>query len=174
MKRLLRQARRRDFKLLGSGDRGAATIEFVFLGILILVPLFYVAIAIFSVQSSMLGTTQAAREAGRAVVKAPDLATGVQRAQYAVRLALQDQGVKADAVLRFVKSGDSCSTNGPAAPDPGAATLDAGGRFTVCVVLDFDIPGVPSFFEGASKTITAQYEVQVDKLRNSKRRLSGA
>lgn len=53
------------------GDAGAATIEFVFLGVLILVPLFYAIIAIFSIQSNVFATTAAAREAGRAFATAP-------------------------------------------------------------------------------------------------------
>ena len=147
-----------------SDDRGAATVEFVFLGVLILVPLFYAVIAIFSVQSNSLATMQAAREAGRAVATAPDVWTGVGRAQYAVRLALRGQSVKGGAELRFIQPGESCD-QGPSAPDPGAADLSPGARFTVCVVRKFDIPAVPSFLEGASKTITGRFEVRVDKFR---------
>ncbi|MGI8647468.1 MAG: hypothetical protein DLM55_08640 [Acidimicrobiales bacterium] len=146
-------------------EHGAATVEFVFLGVLILVPLFYVTIAIFSVQSDVMGTMQAAREAGRAFATAPDVPTGVARAQYAMRLTLHDYGVHGNATLRFLSSGSSCSSAGPATSDRGPASLDPGARFTICVVSEINIPGVPTFFEGASKTITARYEVQVDKLR---------
>ncbi|HEX3732550.1 MAG TPA: hypothetical protein VHU91_06500 [Mycobacteriales bacterium] len=150
-------------------DGGAATVEFVFLGVLILVPLFYVVIAIFSVQSNVLATTQAAREAGRAFATAPDVSTGVTRAQYAVNLALKDQNVRDGVQLRFIPVAGSCGSDGPTAPDAGAATLDPGGSFAVCVVRKFDVPAVPSFFEGASKTLTGRYVVEVDKFRAQKR-----
>ncbi|MGH3545161.1 MAG: TadE/TadG family type IV pilus assembly protein [Mycobacteriales bacterium] len=148
-------------------EAGAAVVEFIFLGVLVLVPLFYVAIAGFEVQANVFATTQAAREAGRVVATAPDVSTGVFRAEYAVRLAYQDTGATGDAVLRFVPSGDSCDSGAPA-PDPGAASVDAGATFTVCVVNRLNVPGVPTFMEGKPKTYTARYEVQIDKLRKAR------
>ncbi len=147
-------------------EHGAATVEFVFLGVLVLVPLFYLAIAAFSVQSNVLATTQAAREAGRAFATAPDVPTGVNRAQYAVRLALRNHGIDGGgATLRFVDAESSCSSGGSAAPDPGAASLEPEAVFTVCVVSTFDVPAVPAFLEGSSKTTTARYVVTVDSYR---------
>ncbi len=148
------------------GECGAATVEFIFVGVLVLVPLLYLAIAAFSVQSNVLATTQAAREAGRAFATAPDVPTGVYRAQYAVRLALGNHGIDDEgAVLRFVAAESSCSSGAPAAPDPGAASLDPGAVFAICVVSTFDVPAVPAFLEGSSKTMTARYVVKADKFR---------
>lgn len=149
-------------------DQGTATVEFVFLGVLLLVPLFYLAIAAFDVQANVFAVTHAAREAGRTFATAPDVPTGVYRAQYSVRLAFKNHGIEGGATLRFVASGTSCATGGPAAPNPGAASLEPGAQFTVCVVRDFDVPAVPSFIESESNTISAQYEVQIDKLRVGK------
>ena len=82
-------------------DRGSAIIEFVFVAILVLVPLVYFVVAVASVQRSTLAVTQAAREAGRAFATANSTAEGVERARAAVRLALADQGLPDDARTAF-------------------------------------------------------------------------
>lgn len=76
-------------------DRGSAVVEFVWLGVLLLVPLVWILLSVFEVQRGAYGTTSAARAAGRAFVLAPDDATGRVRAEQAARLALADQGVDA-------------------------------------------------------------------------------
>ncbi|MFI5955247.1 hypothetical protein [Cryptosporangium sp. NPDC051539] len=48
------------------GDDGSAIIEFVWGGVLLLVPLLYVVLAVFEVQRNAFAVTEAAREAGRA------------------------------------------------------------------------------------------------------------
>lgn len=147
-------------------DEGAATVEFVFLGILLIVPMLYVTIAIFDAQRNAYAVTQAAREAGRAVATAPDLATGVTWASYGVRLALKDQGLDtSETQLRFVSVGNRCANSGPAAPDPGAASLEPGAEFAVCVRHEFTIPGVPTWFGSKPNTITGRYIVRVDEFR---------
>lgn len=49
------------------GDAGNAVIEFVFVAVLILIPLVYFVVAVASVQRSSVAVTHAAREAGRAL-----------------------------------------------------------------------------------------------------------
>ena len=94
----------------GVGDAGNALIEFVFIAVLILIPLVYFVVAIASVQRSTVAVTHAAREAGRAFATADSTDQGVQRAEVAVRLALADQGLSDDANLRYV------TRMGPATP----------------------------------------------------------
>ncbi|MCU1432897.1 MAG: hypothetical protein JWP95_2002 [Actinotalea sp.] len=72
-------------------ESGTALIEFVWLAILLLVPLLYVVLAAFDTQRAAYAASAAARSAGRAFVTAPDQATGYARARAAVRLAYQDQ-----------------------------------------------------------------------------------
>ena len=72
---------------------GSAIVEFVWLAILLLVPLLYVVLAAFDVQRSAYAASAAARSAGRAFVTAPDQASGYARAQAAVRLAYADQRI---------------------------------------------------------------------------------
>lgn len=76
-------------------QRGTAIVEFVWLGLLLLVPLLYVLLAVFDTQRTAFAASAAARSATRAFVTAPDQATGRARAQVAARLAFHDQGVAA-------------------------------------------------------------------------------
>lgn len=80
----------------GSGpwsDRGSALIEFTFLSVLLLVPLAYLVLAVFSVQRAAFAVTAATREAGRAYVTTTD-GDPAARAQAAAALALRDQGLE--------------------------------------------------------------------------------
>lgn len=75
------------------GDEGSALLEFSYLAVLLMVPLVYVLLSVFAVQRAAFGTTEAARQAGRAYVRAGDPVTGQERAARASALALADQGL---------------------------------------------------------------------------------
>jgi hypothetical protein len=82
-------------------ESGTALIEFVWLAILLIVPLLYIVLAAFDTQRAAYAASAAARSAGRAFVTAPDQATGYARAQAAVRLAYQDQKLDTVPQLRI-------------------------------------------------------------------------
>ena len=71
-------------------ESGTALVEFVWLAILLIVPLLYIVLAAFDTQRAAYAASAAARSAGRAFVTAPDQATGHARAREAVRLAYAD------------------------------------------------------------------------------------
>jgi len=83
-----REAEKRD-------ERGSAIVEFVWLGLLLLLPLSYIMVAAFEVQQAAYAVSAASRSAGRAFVLAPDRASGYERAHRAAVTALADQGVDA-------------------------------------------------------------------------------
>ncbi|MCA1710357.1 MAG: hypothetical protein LC789_01440 [Actinobacteria bacterium] len=78
---------------LPRGDDGNALVEFTYLAVLLMVPLFYVLLAVFQVQSAAFGVTEAARQAGRAYARASDPASGAAAGAAAARLALKDQNI---------------------------------------------------------------------------------
>lgn len=80
-------------------DVGTATIEFVWLSLLLLVPLVYVLIAVFDTQRAAYGVSTASRSAARAFLQSSDVASGEQRARIAARVALDDQGLDAATVV---------------------------------------------------------------------------
>ena len=82
----------------GDGERGSALVEFVFIALVVFVPLVYIVAGFSAVQRGVFASTAAAREAGRAMGTAPDPATGQARALRAAQLAVEDQSVDATDV----------------------------------------------------------------------------
>ncbi|HYO20081.1 MAG TPA: pilus assembly protein, partial [Dermatophilaceae bacterium] len=77
----------------GSGlQSGSAIVEFVFLAVLMMVPLFYLVMVLARLQAGAYGVSAAAREAGRAYVTAPVVPQARARAESAAALAFADQG----------------------------------------------------------------------------------
>ena len=121
-----RLRRRRD-------ESGTALIEFIWLGLLLLVPLVYVMLSVFDAQRGAFAASSASRAAGRAFVLAPDQKTGEARAKEAARVALEDQGVEygdADVDIDCEPRPDDC--------------LTSGSVITVEVVVQQPLPLVPS------------------------------
>jgi Flp pilus assembly protein TadG len=145
----------------GRGDRGNALVEFVFLGVLLLVPLMYLALAVSAVQRGLYGVTHAAREAGRAYATGT-VDNAAARAEYAARLALEDQGLSAGAVtIRYGPADADCAAAGPE-PWP----LTPGAEFAICVALPITVPAVPSVLVGDRSTVTGRYVVHADEFRD--------
>lgn len=93
-------------------DRGNAIVEFIVIGVLVMVPLLYVVTTVMTVQAATSASTAAAREAARAFTTADSPAVGHSRAQLAAEVAFADHGftLPADA-LRL-----SCGSTGCLAP----------------------------------------------------------
>jgi len=92
---------------------GTATVEFVWLTILLLVPFVYVLVAVFDTQRAAYGVSAASRSAARAFIQAPDVSTGERRARIAARVALADQRVTgAHVTIRCLPSQSACLTPG--------------------------------------------------------------
>lgn len=144
-----------------SNADGNAIVEFVFLAVIVMVPLIYLVLAVFEVQRNVFAVKEAAREAGRAVVTADTFADGAARADYAADLALQDQGLPADSSrqVSYGAAGAGCPTGG------GVDRLTPGTDFVVCVTRPVSIPGVPAFVSASRTTVTGRYVVHVDQFR---------
>lgn len=120
---------------LGAGDRGSAVIEFVVVGILITMPVFYLVVALARLQAGAYAVTQAARESTRAYVTASADEAGMTRARQASHLAFEDQG--------FTDRGDismSCSS---------APCLTRGARVAASADLSVELPLIPDFLRSA-------------------------
>ncbi|WP_372726984.1 hypothetical protein [Nocardioides sp.] len=119
-------------------ESGSAVVEFIWLGLLLLVPLLWIVISVFEVQRGAFAVSGAARAAGRAYVLAADDGQGEQRARAAARLALADQGLAEDFDLRV-----SCT---PYPQDCHAGT----SVVTVVVASRVNLPLLPSALGGSS------------------------
>jgi Flp pilus assembly protein TadG len=112
-------------------EGGTATVEFVWLTLLLLVPFVYILVAVFDTQRAAYGVSTASRSAARAFLQSPDAASGEQRARAAARIALDDQGL-ADADVRIM-----------CLPTP-AACLQPGSSVRVVVRATQTLPLTPS------------------------------
>lgn len=133
-------------------DEGTAVVEFVFLAVLLLIPLIYVVLAALSVQRAAFASTAAAREAARAYATATSDADGERRAEEAVALAMHDQGVTWSPTGRVI----AC----------GACTFAPGSTFTVDIHTTVALPFVPRWMCGdrcvAGIPVSAHHRERID------------
>lgn len=134
-------------------DEGSALVEFTYLSVLLMVPLVYVLLFAFQVQRASFGTSEAARQAGRAFATAPDETTGRELALVAARLALRDQGIDDEPEVDVV-------CDGPCLEPDGAVTVTVRHvvRLPVLSVLGDAAPTIP---------VRATHEAVVDRFRDA-------
>jgi hypothetical protein len=138
-------------------ESGSALVEFVFIALVVFVPLVYLVAGFSAVQRGVFASTEAAREAGRAIGIAPDPATGRAWAERAAQLAVEDQSVDAtDVRVGYTPRGAGCDAAGSYTP-----TLAPGERFSVCVTVTVRIPLLPDFID--ANTATGQFLVERDR-----------
>lgn len=142
-------------------DDGNAIVEFLFVAVLVMVPLVYLIVAVAAVQRAQLAVTNAAREAGRAFATARTVPQGIARADLAARIAFDDAGLQDLPAVRFVPLAASCTD---ATIDP---TLTPGAEFTVCVRRSTEIPAVPSILQGRGITNEGRYLLHIDDYRSA-------
>lgn len=136
--------RSRRFPDLLSDQGGSASVEFITVGMLLLVPTVYRVLALSAIQSAAFAVEGAARQAARVFVQATSVGAGEAAAARAVAVTLADYGLDAgDARVSI-----TCS------PNP-ADCLQRRGFVTVSIqtvaplplfpaVLGLDVPpGVP-------------------------------
>lgn len=155
----MRHARRRPAdRMLAArlGDeRGSASLEFVTVGVLMLIPLVYLVLALASIQGGALAVEGAARQAARVFVEAPDEATARSRSASAVAIALADYGLRAGEARVTI----SCR------PDP-ARCLHRGSVITATVRTSVPLPLVPDILElsrGASVPVESTARQRVSR-----------
>ena len=142
-------------------EGGSAIVEFVFIALVVFLPLVYIVAGFSAVQRGVFASTEAAREAGRAMGTAPDPVTGQARAEAAVRIAVEDQSVEAtDVVLAYAPVGAGCDAGGSYQP-----ALTPGEEFTVCVTVTVRIPLLPEFID--ANTATGEFVVERDRYVDS-------
>ena len=138
-------------------ERGSALVEFVFVALVVFVPLVYLVAGFSAVQRGVFAATEAAREAGRAIGTAPDVASGLAQAERAAQLAVEDQSVDAtDVRVRYAPDRASCDAAGSYTP-----ALTPGERFSVCVTVTVRIPLLPDFID--ANTATGQFVFERDR-----------
>lgn len=133
-------------------EDGSALVEFVWLSVILMIPLVYIVLSALSVQRASFAVTEAAREGARAYATAGSDAEGERRAEQAIALAMGDQGVNWSPSGRVVDCGD--------------CTYTPGSVFVVRLNTRVALPFVPSWLCGsrcvAGITVSAHHTERID------------
>lgn len=137
-----------------SDERGSAIIEFILLGVAVLVPMVYIVQCVMVVHSAVLASSQASREAARAFSTASTAAEGSRRAVAAARLAFADQGIDLPVDALAV----TCV---------GGPCLGPGSAVVVSVAWRVPLPWVPEAWAAdGSIPVESSQRVPIDDLRS--------
>lgn len=118
-----------------SAETGSAALEFIGLGVILLVPLVYLVLALGAIQSQMLGVESAARHTARTMSAATDAADASARADAAVQSAIEEYGMDPATVVVDIQ----CAPLGAECPSAGATVV-------VTVTAKVALPFVPPVF----------------------------
>jgi Flp pilus assembly protein TadG len=139
----LRGGRRRDVQCAGAlrrprpvagrvhlrDEEGSAVVEFVFLGVLLLVPVVYLVLTVGQLQAGSFAVVGAADQAAKVYVDAPTAQEADTRARVAARIALADFGFSPEQAAVDIACSGEC--------------LAPGSTVTVVVRLDVPLPLIP-------------------------------
>ncbi len=140
-------------------DGGNAIIEFVYLAVLLMLPLVYVLLTVFRVQAASYAVSSAAREAGRVYATAETLDEAGPRAFAAASLVMSDS----DLPLRADQMEITCSSR---------PCLVPGSQVNVVLTYQVALPLVPRFFSDrapASVRVTSRHLEVVDRYQTGAR-----
>ncbi|GMA18580.1 pilus assembly protein [Arsenicicoccus piscis] len=135
-----------------ASDEGSASLEFIAVAVLLLVPLIYLIGTLARVQAATYAAAGAARDAGRLFVAAPDEGAAQSAAQAASRIVLDDYGFADSGTTQVRCLGSPCL-----APD---------AKVQVEVRIQVDLPLIPRFVRGAvplAIPVTASHVASVDR-----------
>ena len=137
------------------GDSGNAIVEFVYLAVLLMVPLVYVLLTVFAVQRAAFSVSSAAREAGRVYASSDSVEDAAGRALAAARLVMSDSNLPlAGRELRITCSSSPC--------------LEPGSQVVVEITYAVSLPLLPRVIEGrapATVQVSSRHVEVVDRFR---------
>lgn len=138
-------------QLINSRESGSAVVEFVFLGLLLLVPVVYFVLTLSQLQAGSFAVVGAADQAAKVYLSeesVPDAAAG---ARQAALLVLDDFGFDAAAAEVQIRCSGTC--------------LAAGSGVTVEVRLEVGLPLMPSGSGGSAIAVDASATQLVERYR---------
>lgn len=124
-------------RLPSRDERGSALVEFVWLGLLLMVPLVYIVLSVFEVQRGAYAVSGGTRAAARAVSLAESPEAGEAAARATIATTFADQGLAGQAFTLDI----SCT------PDPRACQ-SPGSTIRVVVRTQVDLPLLPAVLGG--------------------------
>lgn len=97
------------------GERGSASLEFMTVGVLLLVPIVYLVVTLGLLQNQALGAEAAARFAARAIAQSGDGSEAAARADAAITGISAEYGIdleRTDVAITCVPAGAECPAAG--------------------------------------------------------------
>jgi Flp pilus assembly protein TadG len=116
-------------------DDGSAALEFITIGVILLVPLAYLVLTLGAVQETLLGAEAAARHTARVIGQAENAAEAADRGDAVLASVIDEYGMDAESVQVSV----TCTPAGAECPGSGATVI-------VTVRTHVSLPFVPSVF----------------------------
>lgn len=117
-------------------DEGSAALEFIVVGVILLVPLVYLVIALGAIQEAMLGTESAARHLARVIATAPNAESAAGAGDEVLAGIIDEYGLDAETVEVTL----SCSPRIDVCPSAGITVV-------VTVVTEVRLPLVPPLLD---------------------------
>ncbi|UYO96044.1 TadE family protein [Microbacterium sp. M28] len=109
----------RRWSLWARDDEGSAALEFIVVGVILLVPLVYLVLTLGAVQEQTLGAEAAARHTARAMGQAPDAETAAARGDAVIAAVIEEYGMDPEAVQVSI----TCTPASATCPAPGATVI---------------------------------------------------
>lgn len=129
-------------------DDGSAALEFIAVGVILLVPLVYLVIALGAIQEQSLGVEAAARHIARVISRAPDATTAAERSDAVLAGIVDEYGLEPDTVdLTLI-----CTPAAVECPSAGATIV-------VTVATRVRLPLVPELF-GLDRSTTVPVQAE--------------
>jgi hypothetical protein len=135
-------------------DSGRAIVEFLVVGLLVLVPVVYFVVTLARVQAAAFAVSTASREAGRAFTTATTEGNAYVRAEAAARISFEDYDFVADGTVELSCDGTPC--------------LRPEGRVETVARVNVRLPLVPDLLSGAIPAVlpvSATHVATVDRFR---------
>ncbi|WP_345803015.1 TadE family protein [Microbacterium sp. AZCO] len=101
------------------GERGSAALEFILVGMLLLVPLVYLVVTLGLIQGQALGADAGARHIARAISTATDESDARDRIHDVLASVVDEYGMDAATVDLDLR----CHPTGAVCPEPGATLV---------------------------------------------------
>jgi hypothetical protein len=145
------------------GERGAAVIEFIAIGLTLTIPLVYAIVLMANVQQAMLATSSAAREVGRMYAVSTTRAEAEARAGTALQDMLRNYHYQPSDSRVGVRVRTSCGSG-----TTGLCTDGFGPGAEVAVEVTYQVPAARIPFIGlflGNITVGSTHHTRVDRFR---------
>jgi hypothetical protein len=137
-------------------DDGSAALEFITVGVILLVPLAYLVITLGAIQEGLLGVEAAARHTARVIGQADDVDSAAVNSDAVLASVIEEYGLESESIEVSM----SCAPAGAECPSAGATVI-------VTVSTRVSLPFVPPIFgldKAASIPLEAAAAQKVSRL----------